>query len=102
MDPDKLFKLINDLKEIMNADNKITKDEKNILDKVTSDVDTFKKAYKNAMDDNVITNDEYVTLAALWDKIYDESYKVAMTDNKLSDDEAAMVFKVFDALKKYS
>lgn len=102
MDPDKLFKLINDLKEIMNADNKITKDEKNILDKVTSDVDTFNKAYKNAMDDNVITNDEYVMLAALWDKIYDESYKVAMTDSKLSDDEAAMVFKVFDALKKYS
>ena len=98
MDPEKLMKMMNDLKKIMNEDGKITNEEKSIFDKVTSDVSVFEKAYNRAMEDKVITEEEYLELIDLWNRIYDESYKEAMKDNHLSDDEAKMVFSIFEKM----
>ena len=100
MKPEELFKMINDLKLIMNADDTITEEEKIILDSVTTNVDVFNSAYKKAMEDNVITDGEFLELQDLWHKIYDDSYTEAMSDKNLSDDEAAMVFKIFDVLHR--
>ena len=101
MEPNQLYKLVTDLKKIMDKDGKITTEEKNILNKVMKNVNDFTKAYNQALEDNVITEDERINLTILWDKIYDESYTVSMQDNKLSDDEADKIFKIFDALKQY-
>ena len=101
MKPEQLYKLVNDLKEIMQRDGKITTEENAILNKVMKNVNVFKDNYNKALEDNVITEDEAINLTVLWDKIYDDSYSVAMQDSKLSDDEAAMIFKIFDALKQY-
>lgn len=101
MNPNDLHKLIKDLQQIMKKDGRITTEENTILNRVMKDVTTFTEAYNKAKEDNVITEDEHVNLAVLWDKIYDDSYAVAMEDNKLSDDEAEMIFKIFDAIKQY-
>ena len=101
MEPNQLYKLVTDLKKIMDKDGKITTEEKNILNKVMKNVNDFTKAYNQALEDNVITEDERINLTILWDKIYDESYTVSMQDNKLSDDEADKIFKIFDVLKQY-
>ena len=93
MEPEQLYKLVTDLKEIMQKDGKITTEESQILGKVMNNVDEFSKVYNTALADNIITNDEAVNLAVLWNKIYDDSYAVAMQDDKLSDDEAEMIFK---------
>ena len=101
MEPEQLYKLLIDLKTIMEKDGKITTEEKNILDSVTKNVDHFTQVYNKALKNKVITDDEQINLTVLWDKIYDDSYEVAMKDDALSDDEAEMIFKIFDVLKQY-
>ena len=84
MNPQQLYKLITDLKKIMEKDGKITLEEKEILDSVTKSVEHFTHVYNKALENNVLTDDEQINLTVLWDKIYNDSYEVAMKDNLLA------------------
>lgn len=78
MEPNQLYKLVTDLREIMEKDGKITSEETTIIASVTKSIEQFTSAYNKALDDNIITQEQTTNLAILWDKIYDDSYSAAM------------------------
>lgn len=100
MKPEELDELIKNIKWIADLDGEITDDEKNILISVKNNVDEFKIAYKEAIEDGVITNEEEKKLRMLWQKIGIDASKTANDDQIFTMDELIIIGNIFKTIFK--
>ena len=100
MNPEELDKLIETLIYVSGVDGVLTEDEQSIIEVVKKNVGDFKKAYQDAWQDNILTDDEKEHLRNLWKNIMLETTKSAIKDNKFSKEELSLVFRIFSTLIK--
>ncbi len=90
-----LDSLFQDLVNITLRDKKISEDEKVLVKSIYQNINTFKEAYKEAWEDDIITEKEKSLLTHLWNRIFDKSVEIAQEDNIISLDELKLLMSVF-------
>ena len=98
LDTSFLEHLFNEVVKIAKEDDYISTDEQAILIKTRKNIDKFKMLYDKAIEDNIITQDEYETLQIAYNKIYSESESEALKDKILTKDEVKIIAKIAHTL----
>ena len=100
MKPEELDEMMKQLIFVANIDGIWSEEEDKIIQSVKNNTSIFKKAYKEAWEDDVLTEDEKEKLRTLWKNIMAESTQVAKKDDILSKDEISLIFRIFSSLMK--
>ena len=93
-----LEKMFNEVVKIAKEDNIITPDEQAILDTTRHNIVKFIKVYEEAIEDQVITEEEFTALESAYKKIYSEAESTALNDNILTPDEVRLIAKIAHTL----
>ena len=80
-------KIWNLLHDIALKDNQITEEEIVILDVVMGNISNYLEIFDMAVEDGILTEEERKILNYSRDKIFDDAYKIAIEDNTISNDE---------------
>jgi bifunctional DNA-binding transcriptional regulator/antitoxin component of YhaV-PrlF toxin-antitoxin module len=87
--------LIQDLVTIALQDGKITEEEKKLIKSIYANIATFKKVYRKAWKDDMITPEEKNLLTHLWKRIYDKTAESVQKEKKITLDEMKLLMSVF-------
>ena len=93
-----LEKLFDDIVKIAKEDKIISADEQALIVKTRNNINEFKSLYEAAIEDEIITKDEYNVLNNAYKKIYSGSESEALKDNKLTNDEVKIISKIAHTL----
>ncbi len=91
MDPDRLIKIVELAFKIAKEDGIITEEEEKILKALKKGGREYLTALKEALADNIVTQEEYDRLELLWHKIVEKSTKVALDDEIITADERKLL-----------
>ncbi len=86
--------LLRELLKEADKDGKITGDEKALISSITIDLATYNDALVQALEDNVIDQDEEAQLEAMKERILDNAYLVATIDQTITSDEKQLIEKL--------
>lgn len=89
------------LRQVMMRDGKVSVQESILLARAMENIAKFKNVLEEALEDNVISEEEREQLQTIRHKIYGESFNIAMVDQIISEDEAAMLRKLMEIVSKF-
>lgn len=95
----KANKVMEDLIDLALGDEKISKEEQEILFSINSNLQHYVKLSIEAVSDNIITDDERSKLIAVGDKVIADAEKIAMKDSSISDDEKSLLDSLITSIK---
>ena len=92
--------MFKDLSKIVLADGTITSDERKLILTLNKDVNKFVGAFIEAIEDDVITQEENNQLKRLWLKIQENAEETAMIDQKITPDERKILIRIAETISK--
>lgn len=101
IEPDPI-EFLRTLLDIARLDDRFSKDEKRLIDRIARDLKAYENAVDEALRDQILTADETQLLVQLHKRVLENAAKTAAQDNIITDEESAILKKLFDYFKKIS
>ena len=92
-------KVMEELENLANQDEKITKEEKDLLNSIKKGIDEYQEILSKSLEDNKVTEEELEEIHILEKRILQDASAQVFSDGTVSEDEKAIMKEIIKIIE---